>query len=80
MGFVRPFTVRPVSGVWARRDSLPGFARRFAPRLGAAGVEALRTGLFDAFLATFFRAGLPLGLPAPAVRRPVFRPALAFLA
>src|SRR5688500_9462730 len=84
MGFVRPLTVRPVSGVWARVSSLPVPPRRFV-------AVVLRAVLIPRALA-FWPAGFPLfrplapwpaarafpfGVLAPAVLRPVLRLALA---
>jgi hypothetical protein len=65
IGFVRPFTVLPVSGVCASVSSkpAPAFARRVAARFDARG--------FD------FRAAFPFGIFALEVRRLVLRPALS---
>jgi hypothetical protein len=77
IGLVRPFTVRPARGVWARVRSRPVFARLFAPRFDEAGLVAFLA--FDDVLGACVRAALRLEVRAPAVRRPVFRPARAFL-
>jgi hypothetical protein len=64
IGFVRPRTDRPVSGVWARVDSRPfppafarfaGFGAAFAFRAGA--FRDLAFGFFEAFLGIERRFG-----------------------
>ena len=58
MGLVRPFTVRPVSGVWARVDSrplpprarLPPFAAVFREPAGLADAFRLAAALVEAAL------------------------------
>jgi len=80
IGFVRPFTERPVSGVWSSVSSRP-----LPPCLGLAAL--FRAGLrFAPRAAPFFCAlpvvlreapallrALPFGVLAPAVFLPVFR-------
>jgi hypothetical protein len=63
IGLVRPLTVRPVWGVWASVLSRP------EPPFLAVFLAPV--------LAVALRAAFPLGVFAPAVRRPVLRFALA---
>src|SRR5262245_16926459 len=81
IGFVRPFTERPVSGVWASVFSRPvpptlGFGE--AARLRAAGRAVFRVFFVVFFVAVAFRRAAGDDFVAVALRRVVatFRRAL----
>jgi hypothetical protein len=75
IGFVRPFTLRPVSGVCESVSSRPAVARRDVwARFGEAGLFARR--VVRARFGAARRAFLAPRPPDPVVARPVLRRAL----